>query len=77
MKVDNKEKTAATIARENSRKEVADYLEPLTQIKERIESVGKDNDGSGLELRSEIRSMLRTGKWQEYNAARHGVSYAV
>ena len=73
----NEGKTVMMIARENSRKGVADYLDPLTQFKERIENTGKGNDGSGLELKPDIRGMLRTEKGHEYNVARHGVSYAV
>ncbi len=71
-------KTAAMISREKGHKEVADYLDSylnsLIRVKERIDSVGK-NDGSGLALKPEIRDMLRIGKGQEYNVARHGVSY--
>ena len=65
-------KTAEMLARERGYKEIVDYLDTLTQFKDRTEGIGKTN-GSGLELKPGIRSMLRTG--QEYNAARHGVSY--
>ena len=73
---DNKGDTASMIARKNNYKEVADYLDPLTQFKKRMESIVKgDNDNS--ELKPGIRGMLRTGKGQEYSIAKHGVSYVV
>jgi len=71
---DNEGKTAAMIARENGHNDIADYLDPLTQFKERMNSTGKSNDGS-LALKPEIRGILRTE--QEYNVAKRGVSYVI
>ncbi len=75
--MNNEGKTAATIAREDYQYDIADYLDhldSLARVKERIDSVRKSN-GSGLELRQEIRDILRTGKEQEYSITKHGVSY--
>ncbi len=70
-------KTAARIARESGQNVVAEYLDSLLELKERndkiVNSIREDNER--LTLKQDIQRILRTG--QEYNAAKHGVSYAV